>query len=168
MSFQAFELSIVSSALKHVAEHWNNARGSRVMPSWSDICPSQIATELPIIWSYKYDRAADAFTGRLAGDHIEKIFGKSFKGLPMSEAYPEQDFARLFARCKRVVCKPALYRRDGMVFRHVDHYGHGERIIMPLASDGILGDGIFGATTYQSVGGAPAMDIPDSEGWFPL
>ncbi len=168
MNFQAFEQAIVSSALRHVAEHWNDARGSRAMPSWGDIRPAQIAAELPIVWSYKYDRTADTFTGRLAGEQIEKIFGKTIRGSPMAEIYPEEEFPRLFARSKRVVCEPALYRGEGMVFKHADHYGHGERIIMPLAGDGILGDGILGATKYQSLGGSPAVGISEYDDWFPL
>ncbi len=168
MSFQAFEQFIVSPALRHVAAYWNNARGSRMMPGWRNILPSRIAAELPIIWSYRYDRTTDTFTGRLAGEKIEHVFGKSIRGLPMTEVYPEKDYPRLFARSKRVVCEPALYRGAGMVFRHVDHYGHGERIIMPLASDGVLGDGILGATHYNSFVGAPALDPPEHKNWFSL
>ncbi|MGA7673567.1 MAG: PAS domain-containing protein [Rhizomicrobium sp.] len=168
MSFQVFEQAIVSPALKHVAEHWNHARGSRAMPSWADIRPSQITAELPLLWSYKYDRAADALIGRLAGDQVEKVFGKTFRGSPMSELYPEDEFPQMFARFKRVVCEPALYRTEGMVFKFVDHYGHGERIAMPLAGDGIIGDGILGATQYQSVGGKPAVGLPETEAWFSL
>ena len=168
MGFQDFIQSIVSPELIRVAQHWNAARASRAMPGWNDIRPSQIAVLLPIIWTYKYDRITDSFTGRLAGDLIEHIFGKSFRGKPMAEMYPEKDYPRLFARSKRVVCEPAFYRGEGMVFKHVDHYGHGERIIMPLADDGILGDGIFGATVYKSISGAPADDAQENETWFPL
>jgi hypothetical protein len=160
--------SIASPELTRVAQHWNNVRGSRAMPGWYDIRPSQITAQLPIIWTYKYDRTTDTFTGRLAGDLIEHVFGKSIRGTPMTEMYPEKDFPRLFARSKRVVCEPAFYRGEGMVFKHVDHYGHGERIILPLADDGILGDGIFGATVYKSISGTPAEDIPENETWFPL
>lgn len=168
MNFHAFEQAIASPALKYVARHWNQVRGSRAMPSWADIQPSQIAAQLPIIWSYKYDRTTDVFTGRLAGDQIEQIFGKNFRGAPMSALYPEEDFPRLFARSKRVVCEPALYRGEGMVFKHVDHYGHGERIMMPLADDGIVGDGILGATHYKSFKGKHAADLPETETWFPF
>ncbi len=168
MSFRTFEQAIVSSVLRHVAQHWNDVRGSRAMPGWSDIRPSHIAAELSIIWSYRYDRATDVFTGRLAGEQIEKIFGRTFRGTPMSELYSEKDFSKLFARSKRVVCEPALYRGQGMVFRHLDRYGHGERIIMPLASDGTLGDGILGATQYHSFVGAPALDPPEHKDWFSL
>ncbi len=168
MSFPVFEQAVVSPALKQVALYWNEVRGSRAMPSWSDIRPSKITAELPIIWSYKYDRTADAFTGRLAGDQIEKVFHKTFRGSPMSELYREDEFPHMFARFKRAVCEPALYRSEGMVFRFADHYGHGERIMLPLADDGVAGDGIFGATKYNSIGGMPGQGLPECESWFPV
>ena len=86
----------------------------------------------------------------------------------MSELYPDGEFPQMFARFNRVVREPALYRSEGMVFKFADHYGHGERIMLPLAGDGILGDGIFGATKYHSIGGVPALDLPECESWFPL
>lgn len=168
MSFQEFERSIVSPELRHVAAHWNLVRGSRAMPSWSDIRPSRICAELPLIWSYKYDRAGDALIGRLAGDQIEKVFGKTFRGTPMSALYPPDTYPEMFERFKRIVCEPALYRSEGMVFRFVDHYGHGERIGLPLAGDGALGDGIVGATKYSSIRGQPGIELPESEAWFAL
>jgi hypothetical protein len=168
MSFQLFEQAITSQELNRVARLWNESRGSRKMPGWNNIRPSQIAEQLTNIWSYKYDRATDSFTGRLAGDLIEHIFGKSFRGTPMSELYPPADYPRLFARSKRVACEPALYLGVGMVFKHVDHYGKGERIIMPLAENGIDGDGILGATVYHSIFGIPAANVQEEESWFAL
>ncbi|MDR3526077.1 MAG: PAS domain-containing protein [Rhizomicrobium sp.] len=168
MSFYAFEETITSPELREVARHWNNVRGSRAMPGWSDIRPAQITAQLPIVWSYKYDRAADAFTGRLAGDQIEQIFGRNFRGSPMTEIYPKGEFPKMFAQCRRVAYQPALYKCEGMVFCHLNRYGQGERIILPLADDGILGDGILGATKYQSLGSTRTADPPYTESWFPL
>ena len=168
MNFQAFEQSIVSPALKHVAAHWNEVRGSRAMPSWSDIRPLHIKAELPLTWSYKYDKTADALIGRLAGDQIEKVFRKTFRGTPMSALYPADTYPHMFARFRRVVCEPALYRGEGMIFKCVDHYGHGERIVLPLSGDGVLGDGILGATKYNSIRGHPGIEHPESEAWFAL
>ena len=149
MSFEAFELAIVSPALKTVARHWNETRGARVLPGWSDIRPGAIAPQLSIVWSYRYERETDSFIGRLAGERIEAIFGKSMRGLPMKQAYPEDEFPELFARSKRVLQEPSLMRGHGVVFRHLHRYGTGERIIMPLGEDGVTGDGIFGATEYN-------------------
>lgn len=150
MSFEIFEATIVSPALKAVARHWNQARGARKMPAWSDIKPSAIAAHLPIVWAYKYDRATDTFTGRLAGDRITSIFGAAnIRGLAMSEGFPADQYPVLFARSKRIITQPALMRGSGLAFRHLDRYGTGERIMMPLAEDGEHGDGIFGATEYH-------------------
>ena len=168
MSYQNFFAAIASSDLKKVAQHWQDARGTAVMPGWNDIQPARIAAQLPMLWVYRYDRDTDLFTGRLAGHNIESVFGQSFQGTPMTEIYPPEDYPRLFARAKRVTCEPAFYRGEGMVFRHVDHYGHGERIMMPLAADGATGDGVLGATVYQSVWRPVVQDIPESEVWFPL
>jgi len=168
MSFHDFMQSIESADLQSVANHWDAVRGARTMPAWSDIDPSRLTAQLPLIWSYKYDREADLFTGRLAGHFIERLFGKSFRGSPMAELYPPEEYPRLFARTKRVTCEPALYRAEGMVFRHVDHFGHGERIMMPLADDGVTGNGVIGATIYQSVWDGTADEIQEHEVWFSL
>ena len=69
----------------------------------------------------------------------------------MAELYPAGDYGRLFERLKRVVCEPAFFRGEGMVFAHLDRYGQGERIVLPMTKDGATGDGIFGATEYQTV-----------------
>ncbi len=148
MSFRDFEGAIVSPALKSVARHWNEVRGTRRMPAWSDIKPAAIAAHLPIVWSYRYDRETDTFTGRLAGERITAVLGKSIRGVPMIDAYPESGYPALFARHRRVVLEPAFLRGHGVVFEHFGRFGLGERITMPLADDGEHGDGIIGATEY--------------------
>lgn len=150
MSFSEFEAAIVSSALKTVARHWNEARGARRMPGWNDIKPSAIAAHLPIVWSYKYDRSSDSFTGRLAGERISTLFGSGgVRGRPLAEGFPPDRYAAALARFKKVLAGPALMRGNGLLLRHFDRYGFGERIIMPLADYGVDADGIFGATEYD-------------------
>jgi hypothetical protein len=170
MGFEAFEQAIVSPALKAVARHWNDVRGAQRMPAWADIKPAAIALQLPIVWSYRYDRQTDTFTGRLAGERITAIFGKSFRGLPMTEAYPEHEYPALFARHKRTITEPAFLRAHGIVFGHLNRYGIGERVVLPLADDHEQGDGIFGATEY-SVAGEPtreAIAAGEIVEWFAL
>ncbi|MDE2184460.1 MAG: PAS domain-containing protein [Alphaproteobacteria bacterium] len=168
MSFTEFEATIRSSALKQVAQCWNEARGSRSMPGWKEMRPPRLGSRLSIVWSYTYDRSADTLTGRLAGDQIEAIFGKTFRGTPMAELYPPDQFREQFVRFKRVVSEGALYHLEGHVFKFVHRHGYGERIVMPLAEDGVLGDGVFGATAYDSVQALPAEELRDIEHWFSL
>lgn len=168
MSFRAFFDAIASPDLRQVAQHWDEQRGARPMPGWEDIRPARIAAQLPFIWVYKFDRAAGLFTGRLAGDRIEQVFGKSFRGTAMGDLYAPADYPHLYARGKRVVCEPAFFRGAGMVFKHMGRIGRGERIIMPLAEDGTLGDGIFGATIYKWLSDTPTEIEEEAESWFAL
>ena len=151
MSFAEFEQVIKAPALRKVAQHWNEVRASKAIPDWNDIRPACIAAQLSIIWAYRYDRSNDVLIGRLAGDQIEKVFGMTFRGTPMEVLYPSREFPRMFNCFRRVVCEPALYIEDGKVFEAIDHYGFGERIAMPLSSDGKQGDGIIGATVYDTI-----------------
>lgn len=168
MTFSDFEKAIKSPQLRQVARQWNAARASRLMPDWSDIRPHKIAPQLPIIWSYRYDRTKDELIGRLAGDHIERIFGRTFRNMPMDRLYPPDQFQDMFARFKRILSEPALYLEEGKVFQAVDHFGFGERIAMPLSKDGVSGDGLIGATVYQTFLSFQPQPQPDCVSWFPL
>jgi hypothetical protein len=168
VSFSDLFQAIQAAPLKAVAQHWNKVRGEKRLPSWRDIQPSQMAGQLKFIWAYKYNPITKLFTGRLAGNVIEGVFGKSFRGTPMSELYPASGYERFYARSLRVTCEPALFRGEGMVFHHLERIGLGERIMLPLAADGVHGDGILGATTYEMAGGALAPTASENESWFSL
>lgn len=168
MSFEEFEQAIASPALKRVALHWNEIRAAGGLPIWSVIRPAAIASQLPLVWSYSYDQGSDTFRGRLSGNFIDQIFGRNLKGVPMSELYAPCDYPRFFARSKRVVCEPALFRGEGMVFAHKERYGQGERILMPMSSDGVTGDGFFAATDYRAIDGRPDQHSPEVGSWFSL
>lgn len=174
MSFAEFLNAIESPALRDVARHWDAARGDKRMPGWQDIDPAAIAPYLGIVWSWKYDRGGDSFTGRLAGDDIVQAFGKNLRGKAMAEFFAGWQYEMVFARHKRVVTEPAFAHGSGPVFIHAERHGLGERIIMPLAADGVEGDGIFGATVYAVERSAPAgaaierkMEVETVE-FFPL
>lgn len=168
MSFDAFEQTIKSPALKQIASYWHQVCDGRPMPRWEDIRPSKLACHLSIIWSYRYDRANDALVGRLAGDKIEQMFGKTFRGAPMTALYPPDQYPAMFERFRRIVTGPSLLLEMGMVFKSVDAYGYGERIAMPTSSDGTVADGILGATVYEAFQAVQVSADPDVVTWFPL
>ena len=169
MSFGEFESWIQAPALKQVAAHWQEARGDRAMPAWPDIKPARIAAHLSNVWSFRYDAATDDFYGRLVGERIARHIGRDFRGLRLGEAYPPEaiDWARrVFTR---VVREPALYGHLGVMFQQLDRLGSGERIILPLSSDGQTADGLLGATIFEGLRNAPMTLIPpnpDAERWF--
>ncbi|MBA2682430.1 MAG: PAS domain-containing protein [Ktedonobacteraceae bacterium] len=171
MGFAEFEQSISSPNLKSVARHWDEVRGGRRMPSWTDIRPAQIKAQLSIVWSYDYEPARDDFVGRLAGIAISGMSSGRFKGLRLSELRPIDQYPRALARARRVVKDPALYRGEGLVYKTANDFGFGERIALPISNDGNTADGIFGATEYTRY---PSFDPSDPEArteveyWFSL
>jgi hypothetical protein len=171
MQYSEFERAIGSPALKDVAAHWNQARQNRRMPRWADIKPSRIAQHLSIVWSFRYDAGKDEFFGRLVGDRIARLVGKSFRGLSLADAYPPDAAPWVRERFRRVVMEPALYNHAGTVYTQMDRHGFGERILLPLSEDGIAADGILGATALHDVTSMPlTLVVPDerAERWSSL
>lgn len=170
-ALDSFAASIRSPNLSAVVAHWTQAKRARAMPSWEQLSPARIAQQLPLIWAYRYDWDADRFSGRLAGEKIRQIFGKNIRGLSLDEIFPPDAVDWTHRLFRRVVQEPALYRSTGAVFSHLKRWGIGERIILPLSSDGIAGDGILGATDYRyprpSSAGEAEMEV-ETEQWFCL
>jgi hypothetical protein len=173
MSFQAFLDSIVADELRRVAMNWWNARGGSPMPAWRDFDPVPIGPQLRTIWAWKYYRATETFTGRLAGEDIVGIFGKSVHGLRMDEYFPPEIYRVFFPWMQRVVTEPAFGHGSGLIYRRVARHFAGERIIMPIAEDGVHGDGIIGASFYNPITADDRLDHPHLTGdeqvdFFPL
>lgn len=173
MSFQALHESIISDDLRVVARNWQTARGRRYMPAWRDIDPVPLGLQLRYIWAWKYDRAAETFTGRLAGEDIAAIFGKPLHGARMEDYFPPEIYRLFFPWMHRVVTEPIFARGSGLIYRRLGRNFAGERIILPLAEDGIHGDGVIGASFYNPVGGENREEQPhlsggEQVGFFPL
>jgi hypothetical protein len=90
MSFLAVEQSIVSPDLRAIAAHWNNARVTRRMPSWSDLRSSTLVKQLLTVSCCVYDAEEDDFLERLGGEAIICIFGDSISGTNPTQLKPEQ------------------------------------------------------------------------------
>jgi hypothetical protein len=149
VTFEFFLASIEARALRDVALHWHEARHGRRVPGWKDIDPAAIAPHLPIVWAWKYVRDGDTFTGRLSGEEITAVLGKSVRGAVMREYFTASQYEPIFACYKQVMTEPAVAHAGGPVFGQVERQGTCERIVLPLADDGITGDGVIGATVYH-------------------
>ena len=171
MSYRDFEDSIISPRLRVVARHWTKARGTRRIAAWTDIDPFEISEQLPIVFSYSYDAQRDEFFGRLAGNAIAGLSPSAFKGAPLSEIRPADQYPRAVERAMRVVKETALYRGTGLIYVTESKKMLGEKIVLPLASNGITPDGIFGATDYQAFSHyhpAAKETMTEVESWFAL
>jgi hypothetical protein len=119
------------------------------MAAWSDLSPSAISAHLKRLWVFKYDRDTGEFNARLAGSRVMMRFGKSFRGTPLKELHPPHIFEQCHAHLTRSVSEPAFLHCTGRLFRIGERLVEGERIALPLASDGHHGDGILGASDFR-------------------
>lgn len=147
MDYEDLRRDISSPALLAVLAHWNQARGDKPMPRWSELRPSSIARQLNIVWAYKFDPVTKQFIGRLAGNRITEGFGKSFRGTRLEDLHPAEYLPRIYRHMLQVVETPAMYKSSGTLFRKGAVRGVGERIMLPLG--GATVDGVIGASDYE-------------------
>jgi hypothetical protein len=50
---------------------------------------------------------------------------------------------------RKVVTEPQIYLGNGNIFRHENAFLAGERLLLPLATNGTNADGLLGATEYK-------------------
>lgn len=172
MDFEALHSAIESPSLKAVAAHWQASRSGTQLPSWQRLKPSQIAQHLSIVWAYRFDRISRQFIGRLAGDRISECFGKNFRGTKLQDIHPPHGFAISHAAMSKVALTPAIYLNRGPLFKYMGRVVTGERIMLPLASDGRTCDGVLGASQYPRlpfIGKDALVEvISDDEVWTAL
>lgn len=68
----------MSPALTVVAEHWNQVRADRIMPTSADLSSTALSPYFELLWGVLYDPQSDEFTGRLAGAHVAEWLGANF------------------------------------------------------------------------------------------
>lgn len=149
MSFEAFSRAITSPVLQQIALHWDRARGDHPLPAWEHMNLGDVGEQISLIWVYRYDIQTGRFTGRLAGDRITKGLGKNLRGLPLDDAHSAKDYLWVHRYLTRVVRETMGYRSAGRLFQQAGRFVEGERIALPLASDGFAADGVLGASDYR-------------------
>jgi hypothetical protein len=170
MSFRDFHQTVISPDLQAIAAHWDAARGAKRMPAFRDIDPVMLGRALRYVWAWKYDRATGDFTNRLAGEEIVRAFGKSPRGMKMTEFFAPEAYREFLPWHLRVIDEPAFLHGAGKVYSQVDRNFTGERIMLPLSEDGVTGDGVLGATVYLASAGVGAASSFDAEklSFYPL
>jgi hypothetical protein len=169
MHFDAFLASIKAPALRAIAQAWNGARGPALLPAWEALRLEELRQPAKLLWVYAYDPLTGKFTGRLSGEQITKAFGRSFHGLPLELAHTGAVYLWVHQALTRVVSEPAAFHSSGKLYKQAGRIIEGERIALPLGSDGRTGDGIVGASWFMD----PYLEGPiellaENESWCPL
>jgi len=146
--FPAFRARIVSPSLQAVADYWQLLRGTEAMPAWADLSPSHLAPHLKLMWFFNYNSTTGEFAARLASNRAMRGFHKSFRGTPLKELHPPHIYQLSQAHMTKLVSDPAAYYCSGHLFKVGSQAFEGERIMLPLGSDRLRGDGVLGATDF--------------------
>lgn len=168
-----FREGIASPDLCALYDHWlARARAAGDVPGRRDVDPLAFHRLLPYIWLIDYERAADVFRYRLAGDWIESAFGRSLKGRVLSEVVPREVYAGAETRVRALLAEPSAMLVTGTLYHFDDGTSyHGQRLILPLRSDRAAGeqaplspaDGLVGASLPEQT---RIRDTADAENRF--
>lgn len=121
------------------------------MPSRRDIDPLHIGPVLPIIWMNEYEPAAGTFRYRLAGEEVNEIFGGSVAGRLLSDFVLGDHFVATNENFLKAIREEAALLASGPIYRCADRVAMGERLTLPLSSDGVSADGLIGATARDTL-----------------
>lgn len=168
-TIEGFVAGIESPALRALAKHWDEVRGDKAMPSWDDLSSSALAPHFKLLWGYQFDRQKREFTGKLAGTHIRQWLGAKFCRAKLKDIHPPHVLKEAHAFLVKVVTTPGVGLCSGRLFTVGGHTVTGERLALPLASNGASADGILGASDfiYPSVSGPVAL-IHENIEWCPI
>ncbi len=121
------------------------------MPARRDIDALRLGPVLPIIWVNEYEPAANTFRYRLAGEEVNAIFGVSVAGRLLSDFVEGDRFAPVNNNFLKIIREQVAMLASGPVYRCTDRIAMGERLALPLSSDGVTADGIIGATACDTL-----------------
>lgn len=116
------------------------------MPSRRDIDPLSLGPVLPYIWLSDYEADHGTFRYRLAGEEVNAVFGSRITGKLLSEIVKGQRFTNVNQLFLRVISERTAMHAEGPVYRCTDRMTLGERLVLPLSSDGKAADGLIGVT----------------------
>ena len=135
--------------LRLLLAHWLKIRKGRLIPPRAELDPVALKPVLPFLWICDYDREAGTLRYRLAGEAINAVYGGNLRGISMETMFSPETRPDVMARMLGVVQDGAVFHAIGDIYSTRMRTGAGERLILPLASDGRLPDAMVGATVYD-------------------
>ncbi len=160
-------LSIVEEPdLRRIASYWLSKRDHRRMPERGDIDPTEIAWALSRLFIADYERDADVYRYRLAGNEIEAVFRKylgnsSMRGATFQDILPPENAALVAKRWRPLDQRGDIVYMRGLVYLAAESAAVGARLLLPLGTDGNgLPTGVVGYTEYRWLDSEKPKSLP--------
>jgi hypothetical protein len=135
--------------LRLLLRHWLELRGDEAMPRRSAIAPSAMAPALPYIWICEYLAAERRFRMRLAGEEINRIYGRNVSHSDFEEIIAGDRLAEVTSHYRRVLEQPAILHCTGQIYLASGRAVVGERLALPLRDEDGTASQIIGASVYD-------------------
>lgn len=135
--------------LRRLLQHWMACRGKDLAPRRSAIDPTAIGPILASVWICDYLPADRGFRMRLAGEDINRLYGRNVTQCSFEEIIPPALLPDLLRRYRRVVEEPAVMHCGGHIYLASNRSEVGERLVLPLADDGGAIRHAIGASVYR-------------------
>jgi hypothetical protein len=135
--------------LQVLLNHWLDRRGDDSMPLRSAIDPAAIAPALPSIWLCEFLTDEGRFRMRLAGEEINKFYGRNISRCYFDEIAGDRYLPNIVRRYRRIIEEPAILHCTGHIYFANESRVVGERIGLPLRADDGKVLQIIGVSVYD-------------------
>ena len=130
-------------------DHWLDRRGEGGVPLRSAIDPSAIVPVLPYIWLCEFNAAEERFRMRLAGEEINKLYGKNISSCYFEEITRPSFLPVMMRRYRRIIEEPAILHCGGLIYFSHSSPVVGERLGLPLRMEDGRITQIIGVSIYD-------------------
>jgi hypothetical protein len=157
--------------LRRLLRHWLECRGGAVAPKRATIDPTAIGPILSSVWLCDYEPADERFRMRLAGEDINRLYGRNVTQCYFEEIMGPAVLPDVLRRYRRVVEEPAILHCGGHIYLASNRSEVGERLVLPLCDDSGAIMHVIGASVYRmdlKVGEGPIMRETMTEIFTPL
>jgi len=175
MNLAKFRALILDQRLLVLFDFWHQARGTRLMPDWTDLKPEFFAPALPHAWVWQID-AAGELRLRIVGESVMQMMELNLKGKRPYDLYDAEQAARLMVRLRQIMDGPCANFGMGEVHAGDQPIGLGQRIGLPFLDQrtgrlGVIGGSVVNKRVKSDPQGSMAiysLSREDEETYLPL
>lgn len=173
MNQAEFRALIVDRRLLVLFDFWQQVRGARPMPDWSDLKPEFFGAALPHTWVWQTDAAGEVRL-RIIGESVMQMMELNLKGKTPYDLYGPDQAPLLVTRLKRIMHDPSANFAIGEVHAGGALVGIGQRLGLPYLDRrtgrlGVIGGSVMDKRLNSDPHGSTAIySLSSDENYLPL
>ncbi len=161
MNQAEFRATILDRRLLVLFDFWQQVRGVRAMPDWSDLKPEFFGAALSHVWVWQTD-AAGEIRLRIIGESVMQMMELNLKGRTPYDLYAADQAPLLVERLTRIMQDPSANFAIGEVHSAGALVGIGQRLGLPYLDRrtgrlGVIGGSIMDKRRKTDTYGSTAI-----------